>query len=154
MPQYYSHLNQGKVGNIKVTPLSLWRRIFRWWPYFVGDRVRFELEVVNPPDHPYTLWRVFERFGNQAGIIQTVKKGKQQVIGGIINSEGDIEYSIGSLHSVPGTDRFTVFTAQVINKDRWVLGCVGVVIGAIVTIATGIGLGFIDVVEFWKIWIP
>jgi hypothetical protein len=73
MPQYYNHFNHTRVGNIKVNPLPRWRRIFRWWPYFVGDRVMFEIQVDEPPENPYTQWMVFERFGSEIAQIRSVR---------------------------------------------------------------------------------
>ena len=61
------------------------------------------------------------------------------ILGNPIDREGDVIYRVGIS---PKTSK-PVLSAHAINTGRWALGCVGLLAGFIVAIASGIVLGFI-----------
>ena len=170
LPQYYNHDSWLELGKIKVSPFPWWRKFWpikSYLPYFVGDRVKFRLQIENPSSF---FW-LFQRFGEDYYSFDFLIKDKV-IEGDIVNREGDVEYMIGFtgdpqlagprgkgrlvgdslMVGVLGIPRYTIplFTAKVINKDRWSLGCVAILVTAFVTLC----LGFIKIIPFWQIWIP
>jgi len=145
MPQYHNY-DENKV-EITIKPLPYWRKIIRL-PYFVGDRVRFKLKIVNKNAFSQQkYWYVFESFGSQEKDLMSAKKGETIVEGNVINSEGDVSYSIGDFHEKKR--RNTVFTARVINRDTIFFQAVWFIIGATVTLASVILawiLGYIQII--------
>jgi len=151
MPQYHQHYHPF-LRKITITPLPFWRNWFRFLPYFVGDIIRFRVQIETPQERP----RVFERFGNNKlkPIDETIESGEREIKGNPINSEGDIECTV-SFEGFPNdTDAKTIITARAINKDRWFPYLAGVMIGVFLTALVDILTGFLDIVKSWRIWIP
>ena len=70
-----------------------------------------------------------------------------------ISVEGNLKYSLGMVN-LPLPQDPLIFTANVQSKDRWWLGCAGLIIGGIIAIITGIVSGAIEVDKFWHIINP
>jgi hypothetical protein len=154
MPQYHSsHTDQ--TGQIKITPFPWWRRLFPWIPYFVGDRVIFQVEI----ERLDARFVFYEKFGDQIYEKFQFISGKK-LRGSTIPRECDVEYVVAPYNAkeLTATNSVLVMSANVINKDRWALGCAGLLIGGIitfiVTIAAGIVTGFFEIDKFWHIINP
>jgi hypothetical protein len=153
MPQYHSH-EHPYLGQIIITPLPFWRNWFRFLPYFVGDSIRFRIQIETPQEQP----TIYEKFGNNEVIEishdhQSNEKEKE-ILGNPISSEGDVEYRVGFNGSPSGNLTKTIVTARAINKDRWFPYVAGVLLGVLLTAIAQILTGFLDVVKSWRIWIP
>jgi hypothetical protein len=155
MPRYHNRKHPD-LGKIRITPRPWWRNWFRFLPYFVGDTIRFRVQIETPQETP----NVYERFGNEAlkslsDFPGPIDSGDEEIIGNPISGEGDIEYKVGFWDSPDSA--VTVMTAKAVNTDRWLLGCVGLVVGAIatfiITVASGIVLGFIKVEPILRMFI-
>ncbi len=153
MPQYHSRKHPF-LGQVTITPHPWWRNWFRFLPYFVGDRVHFRVQIETPQEQPC----VYERFGGreikQLGDLPDImnNSGDKEIMGNPINSEGDVEYTLG-FYGYP-TSGETIITTRVVNKDRWSLGCVGLMVGMIVTIIAGVIINLINVDPAWHVWVP
>ena len=150
MPQYYSMKDHRELGDITVTPIRWYRKYepFKtFFPYFVGDEVEFKLQIENP-SYDFCLYEIF---GNNYGEPQNIVK-TGIMLGNRISKEGDIEYKISKKGNP--FEGLPIFTARVINKDRWGLGCLGLIIGGLITFLFMLLLGFLQIIPFWKIWIP
>lgn len=151
MPQYHNCKKHEDLGEIKITPHPFWRRIWplsNYAPYFVGDRVWFRLQI-DTPIPQYVIYEIFNGNDLHRGLKLVPDK---LIVGDVINKEGDVEYRI-AVSGYPNAG-ITIFTAHAINTDRFALGCIGVISGAIVAIASGIILGFIKIDPAWHIWNP
>ena len=149
MPQYHNYEKTRMYGKIIVTPYPFWRRIFRFFPYYVGDRISFRVKLEKMDG--YLPSKVFERFGDSVKIVQNFssKELNQEIVGNPINGEGDIEYIIGEKYN--SEYRLTILTTNVINKDRWFHASLGLIIGAILAwigVILAWILGFLKII--WK----
>ncbi len=152
MPQYRNVNNLKNGRKIIITPKPYWRNL-KVLPYFVGDTIKFRLEALgkNEIDGKFDIYYVTEFFRDREKGYYIIDKSPYDFEGRIVDGEGDIRYSVGLL---PSHDTHVVVTAKAINTDRWSLGCVGFLLGIIGTISAGIILGFIQIIPFWRIWIP
>ena len=143
MPQYRNVNNLKNGFKVIITPKPCWRNLFRCFPYFVGDIIKFRLETLrkNEIDEKFDSYYVNEFFGDRKIKCYLIDKSPYEFVGRIIDGEGDIRYIIGIL---PFHYTQIVMTAKVINKDRWPLGCVGIILGIIRTKITEIIIGFIQ----------
>jgi len=150
MPQY-PPINTKQTGKVKTTPHPWWRRLFPWVPYFVGGRVVCKIELERNPER----FILYEKFGDI--VYETFEMIPGRMLrGSVIPRECDIEYILAPAGQAGFTaaNSVTIITATVTNSDRWSLGCAGLVVGAILTLATSILLGLLDIQKFWRIWIP
>ena len=148
MPQYLQS-NTNRTGKVSAIPYPWWRSALPWIPYFVGSRVMFRLKIER--DGGLIM---YEKFGDQ--IYDTFAVISDDILrGNIIPRECDIEYFL----ALPNEKKFiaenivNLMTTKVTSTDRWSLGCVGLILGAIGTIIAGIILGFIKIIPFWQVWI-
>lgn len=154
MPQY--HNPKFDRYRIETKPKIFLRR---WFPYFVGNNVAFLMRITDPEQvvDSTTLY-VFEVFGDRERRIkeierQTLPEGWIPILGNPIEREGDVIYSVGS--SYGGKNTVPLFTAHVINTDRWSLGCIGFILGTISSVIAGIIIAFINVRNpAWDMWVP
>ena len=138
MPQYHNN------EYLKVKPVSLWRKVFKRWPYFVGDRVKFELMRTSPPSR-YTVIEVRERFGQQEGILMSIRIPLTVVVGSVIPHECDVVYSVG----YSSGETAVIFTAKVLNHDTVFFQWFWFILGALVTfvgIVLAWVLGYIQII--------
>ena len=42
---FYNYINNWNGLEIQASPISRWRKRFPFWPYFVGEKIQFELKV-------------------------------------------------------------------------------------------------------------
>lgn len=42
---FYNHLENWNGLEIQASPISSWRKRFPFWPYFVGEKIQFELKI-------------------------------------------------------------------------------------------------------------
>ncbi len=152
MPQYH----KTKIDRFKVeTKLKFPLR--KWFPYFVGNKITFRIKIEDTEQRiDSTVLYIFQAFGDRQETIHKIEAGKLPntwvtIIGSPIDREGDVIYKMGVSPSAKNSN--TLFSAHVINTDRWLLGCVGLVAGAVVTIASGIALGFIKIEPILRIFI-
>jgi hypothetical protein len=157
MPRYHS----AKVDrfDVKVRPK---RTLLKWLPYFVGDRVTFRLQITDPSSvMDSTSLQLFEIFGTEEKILRRFERAVldenwNEVTGNPIDREGDVIYRLGVSPNAPSAQ--TIFSAHAINKDRWTLGCVGLIVGGVVTLICtvlgGILLGFLQIDKVWHIINP
>jgi hypothetical protein len=156
LPQYHN----AKVDRflIRTKPNYFWQK---WIPYFVGNKVSFMIRIEDTEQRADSSpMRVFEIFGDSEHQIKKIERVDLTnewltLTGNPIDREGDVIYSFGL--SAKSAISSVIFSAHVINKDRWLLGCGGLVIGAILTIITtiisGIVLGFIKIEPILKMFI-
>ena len=119
---------------IFIIPRPYWRRIFKWFPYFVGDIVEFEIKTTVKKQRsekipPYYVFEIFRDKQKEHWAVDNLLwdfPGRN-----IIDGEGDVVYSIGKLPS-QGEDVF--FTAKVINKDGIFFQTIFFIGGAVVTL--------------------
>ncbi len=152
MPQYPNG-NTNKTGKVKATPYPKWREWLPWFPYFVGQKIMFRIYI---EENPGML--IHEKFGDTIFDTFSVASGKI-CRGNVIPRECDVEYFL----AFPNERKFiagntiTLMTTNVTNTDRWSLGCAGLIIGAVITfvitIASGIVLGFIKVEPILRMFI-
>ena|SRR5688572_33388114 len=133
MPQYHSY------KYIKVYPASLWRRLFKSWPYYVGDRVKFVFKIDSVPTGEAGMFSIFERFGDDTSVLLNIDKNVTIVEGKIIPREGDVVYKAGFRHL---ENSLVIFTARAINRDTVFFQWLWFILGAVVTFA-GIILAWI-----------
>ncbi|HKI53792.1 MAG TPA: hypothetical protein VJ987_06680 [Anaerolineales bacterium] len=153
MPQYNNTDGWNNI-KIRITPKPLWRKWFWWFPFFVGQKVHFTLVIENMDNYKRKSAYIYETFREQRTVLRPIKFDYEtEIEGNIIDREGDVIYGVSPIN-FSQAEVFPVFTTTVINRDRWALGCAGLVIGAVITVATGIILGLIEVRKFWEIWIP
>ncbi len=161
LPQYQTIKMYEGFGEIKIMPYPFWRRIWifgKTIPYFVGQNIVFTLKIKNwehstfrqPPLY------VFETFGTQPPKVNELNQLKPELRGNTIDHECDVVYKIAKLPS--GANSITVFTARVMNWDRWLPAFLALIVGAILAVPCGILggilLGFIQVTPSWRIWLP
>lgn len=153
MPQYHNATVDRFV--VKTKPVFFLRK---WFPYFVGNKVTFMIQIKDTEQKiDSSSLHVFEVFGDREQRVKGINRESLPkewitISGNPIDREGDVIYRMGA--SPNSKSSKVLLSTHVINTDRWLLGCAGLVAGAIVTLATGIVLGFIDIVKFWRIWIP
>jgi hypothetical protein len=159
MPQYFNQNFHDGRFETTITPVPVLRRWLKNFPFFVGDRVKFNLQIVDRASGDSTKLHLFEVFGNKTKIIAEFyplkSLNEKYIEGNIIDVEGDIAYKIGA----PKDESFakTIFTAKVINRDSVFFQWFWLLVGAFFTFICGVLiwlLGFIEIVPFWKIWIP
>ncbi len=161
MPQYYPLPENWKNrGKIKITFFPFWRNIpiLKGLPLFVGDSVKFHVHVEKEGGgNPYALDVVHEILDNSLINQINIERTDTDISGTPISREGNLKFSIG-MTNFPQPQDPLIITANVQSKDRWWLGCAGLFIGGIVTfivtIASGIVLGVIEIDKFWHIINP
>jgi hypothetical protein len=155
MPQHYRlPENWNNRGKIKVTFIPRWRNVpvLNKLPYWVGDKICFKLEAENPADE-YSSDVVYE-FRNGEVVNHTSIEGKSKIVNGVtIADEGNVKMTLSVLNHYYKTDPL-IITANVLNTDRWLPGCIGFFLGIIGSIISGIIVSLIIVVPAWRIWIP
>ena len=129
MPTYSKPQRHKDMGNITITPKPLWRRVFKFVPYYVGDTVNFSLHI----DNPSKAWRLYERFGDDVLPIKTVLGKDMDIAGRVINDEGNIEYRLGVDPSL--REGVTLMTAKAWHKDTFVAQWFWLAVGAAITLA-------------------
>jgi hypothetical protein len=161
MPQFYPPPeNWNDRGRSKITFKPFWRNIplVRNYPLWVGDRVEFDIHIDKMGNkNPYALQVVHEMIDNVVIQEHNIEGMDTNIKSMPIASEGNLKFSFGTAnYALPNNP--LIVTANVQNKDRWWLGCVGLIAGAvvtfIVTIASGIVLGIIEIDKFWHIINP
>ncbi len=157
MPQYHS----AKVDRFDIYAKPK-NNLLKWLPYFVGDRVKFDLQIIDPNAlMDSTSLHLFEIFNGEEKTLKkfervTINGDWNSIIGNRIDREGDVIYKLGV--SSKSSSAQTIFSAHASNKDRWSMGCAGLIVGGvvtfIVTIASGILLGILEIDKMWHIINP
>ena len=147
-----------KSGDFRfvVKPKSFLRRFF---PYFVGDRVKFDVTFSKADSIPDgSIFFLFEFFGGDEKrslshvSCSTVLNKTITFIGNPIDREGDVRYRLG--FSEVANNAYTIVSAHASNKDRWFPACAGLVVGGIITFAVSLALGILEIDKFWHIVNP
>lgn len=135
MPQYPKAINFDETGRVvKITPRPHIRRIFSFLPYFVADTIYFKIDVSYKKESPsFELLYIDEYFDSKLESSKQIMFETSEYRGSTIGGEGKVEYIIrsGSTQK-PISDK--VFTAQIINKDRFLLQLIAAVLSAVITI--------------------
>ncbi len=157
MPQYHN----AKVDRFDVA-IKAKRNFLCWLPYFVGDRISFQLQITDPSElMDSTTLHLFEIFNGEEKTLKkferaTINGSWNDIIGNPIDREGNVIYKLGG--SSKSSNAQTIFSAHASNKDRWSIGCAGLIIGGvvtfIVTVASGIMLGILEIDKMWHIINP
>jgi hypothetical protein len=133
MPQYRNvKLDRFQIN---VKPNIFFQRM---WPYFVGNRVKFKLQIIDTESKmDRTSLNLFEIFNGEEKKLAVFGKAYMNnnwntIIGCPIDREGDIIYRIG-VSSKPICDE-PIILGYVINTDRWLLGVWGFILGILGTI--------------------
>ena len=149
-----------KMGNYSIK--SRFRNVFRYtFPYFVGDVVKFDITInVDENGLDGSKFYIKEIFNGEVRQFEPldksiVGKGWIRIETHPIDQEGDVRYKIGFSTN---SDSEIIVSARAKNTDRWLPAIIGMVVTAVltflVTIASGMFFGFIDIQKFWSIWIP
>jgi hypothetical protein len=169
MPKYYDYSDY-KGHSVRIVPTGL-RRIpilREWLPYFIGDRVMFDVlfkalpekqkQYTENPLSDYVLWELHPN-GSQRDYHEMRDANNEQYTirftSNIITQQGDFTVYLG-LNLTPDP-RAPLFTAEIMHKDRRrydvflvLIGLAGsCIIGGLLWL-----LGFIQITPFWKIWVP
>jgi hypothetical protein len=152
MPQYPN----AKLDRfqIEAKPIIFFRR---WIPYFVGNNVTFRVRIKDTTQTiDSTILYIVESFGDDTQLIKKIQRADLpndwiELTGNPIDRECDVMYRVAT--SPKGDNAHTFLSAHVVNTDRWALGCVGLLAGFIVAIASGIVLGFIKVEPILRMFI-
>lgn len=128
MPKYHNQ-NSNWYGKIEVIPHSWQRKLFKFWPYYVGDRIFLHVKIEDNKTNPV----IFEHFSN----MEPKQIGRHfsdsyemDVIGNVINSTGDVEYMLSGGVNLG----ITIFTAHAISKDTWLPAVLGMFLTFILSI--------------------
>jgi hypothetical protein len=159
MPQYHEPTqNWEGRGVIEIIPRPFFRHLpFLKYviPYHVGDRIKFLIHTQIGNDRTGLLSHVvYENFRGEIKSLQDFYATDTEIIGNIINAEGDIEYLIGrgsGFHNAK-----TIFTTRVESWDTIISKWTWIVIGVIFSFLCGVLLwllGFIELIPAWKAWI-
>ena len=150
MPQYHQlPENWGQRGKFTITacpfPRCGWPiRIIA--PYHVGDRIKFNVrfEKANPSEHISQV--VYEKFRDNytKQPICDVNGISTEVVGNIIDGEGDVSYYIGYYGNL--LDSKPIFTTRVESWDTIFSKWGWVFVGAFFTIICGILLWYLNLI--------
>ena len=160
MPQYHQlPENWGKRGWLTISPRPFIRKLLiikSILPYHVGDRVKFSVKFEHPNPKTGLMSQVlYEKFGNNnIKPLASIDKVETEIVGSIINGEGDIEYCVGYTGNV--FDLEPIFTARVESWDTIISKWAWVIVGALFSFACGVLLwllGFIKLIPAWEAWI-
>ena len=122
---------------------------------FAVDIVFKEQYYIEKQGHgnPYGINVIHEIIDNSLISQINIEAKDIDIEGTQISVEGNLKYSLGMVN-LPLPQDPLIFTANVQSKDRWWLGCAGLIIGGIIAIITGIVSGAIEVDKFWHIINP
>jgi hypothetical protein len=138
MPQYPKAINFEKSGrNLNIEPSQFFRKLFKFYPYFVADTVYFKIEVNYKKQSPsFELLYIDEYFNGKKESTEQIMFESSEYRGSTIGSEGKIEYIVRNGDSQNQISDI-VFTAQVINKDRFLVQLIAAVLsGTIIAVIT------------------
>jgi hypothetical protein len=140
MPEYHNYKNY-RDRSIKVSPVGLWR-LFRKWPYFVGDRVvlRISYNQISADSKKDILGNlVFSEIhpdGHKVGHDAIELEGKNNVIrleSNKISRQGDFAIYLGN---ISGHDLSApIFTTEIMHRDRRRYDLFLLFIGALISFA-------------------
>lgn len=164
MPDYHSRkMIQG--ANLEVAPIDWYRKIFKRWPYFVGDKILFKISINLVDQTPNFHWdktRIYEKLPNTiTRRISLVKISEEGIIEDIIIEssmaipvQGDVEYRFAmSPREESFSDGIPIFSASIKSKDSIFLFIYGTLFGAIVSVlATLVLMPLINNVWSWILY--
>ncbi len=156
MPQYYPPPeNWDERGTINIIFKPWWRNlpILRSFPLWVGDRVAFHLRIEKPASPQRPGRAVHEAIDDHLVNVFPLQGMDIDVQSLPIPSEGNLRFTFGYQNYLEPTDPL-IITANVQSKDRWWVGCAGLLIGAILTVLSGVATGLIQIDKMWHIWNP
>jgi len=159
MPRYHNlPKNWEERGNFTITPCPFWRCL---WPlkvivpYYVGDRVKFHIHFDIPNLKTGVLSQVLcETFGDNTKVLCHLDESDKDIIGNIIDKEGDVTYGIGYFSDPDNVS--PVFTTKVQSWDTIISQWWWVFVGAFFTLLCGVFawlLNLIQINPYWKIWV-
>lgn len=149
--------NWNNRGKITITYSPCWRNIpiiRNFFPYWVGDKVVFRVHTEKPWEKTHAPPVVHQIHNN--GTIKTFDMtGVVSDIDGMpVWVEGDMSFTLGFAGYTDPINEPLIFNANIQSKDRWLIGCAGLVLGAVLTFFVGLALGFIEIRPFWEVWMP
>ena len=116
VPQFLSQYDP-RIGRVTVSAKSRFRHIVGFWPYFVGDQVRFVMELERPARPENQLWNIVQHVGDSKTALGMFEGTTMDVTGEYIDAEGNLKISIGPID--PALPRLPVVTARVWNTDSF-----------------------------------
>jgi len=160
----YHHISDYMGYYVTASPTGLVRRLFRR-AYFVGDRVELLIfykvvseEIVKEDIFQLCVYEVHPD-GHRINHEIIDKRNPQNTIkvtGGVISKAGIFAIYLGNTRTGYDSDK-PLFTAEIVHRDRREYDIFMVFLGVFLAFICGILLwllGFIQIVPFWKIWIP
>jgi len=164
MPKFYElPKNWNDRGRFVITPRPFYRKIKLFnalIPYKVGDQVKFHVyfEKPNLDTGGWLSHILFETISDKTKQICAVNESDTEVVGSIIDRQGDISYSIGL--TMDSLNAHTIFTATVESMDtklsKWFIFFVGVILtficSALVAVLARL-LGFIEIIPKWQMFL-
>jgi hypothetical protein len=150
----FNHIPNWNGLEIEVHPGETWRKKIRFWPYFIGQVIRFELVIRNGPDQGKAerQFHIIEKMPDvekpkiitprlvpersaQQNTVFTVQ-GSSKITG-----KGEIKYWLSNRGYV--VDSEPVFSAEAISLDSWVIPIILLVLGPLIGFLSGLALGLI-----------
>jgi len=152
MPLYNTISNWNGL-EIKVYPAESWRQKFRFWPYFVGQKVRLELVVKMTTDNEKNdmQFHIVAKMPDAdkprmiAPTVQTDSSNNRErkvsvENGSRIFGKGEIKYWVSNRGY--NVDNEPIFSADAISMDSLIIPIILVIIGPVLGILCGLVLGF------------
>jgi hypothetical protein len=153
MPQF-NKLSNWKELEIEVHPAESWRKILRFWPYFVGEKVQLELIVrkfagISKEDLNFHL---VEKLPDDSKpriikptIIQNPSSNTAITLSipnvSRITGKGEMKYWVSNQgYQVSGEP---IFTAEAINLDSFIIQIILMTVGPIACLLAGLVLGLL-----------
>jgi len=151
MPQF-NNLSNWKGLDIEVQPTQSWRKIIRFWPYFVGQNVHLDLIVrrLAGTSKEDINFHLVEKMPDDAKprIIKPSTIPNESLNAAImlrvpkpscITGKGEVKYWVSNQgYQVSGDP---IFTAEAINLDSFIIQILLMTVGPIACLLAGLVLG-------------
>ena len=154
MPQFNNNPNWHGL-EIEVHPLERWRQRFRFWPYFVGQKIQLELKIRNSSGGKLNdvKFYVVERMAGAdkpkilTPNVSTAESFSKESVFQVKNSsrvtaKGEVKYWVSNQGY--NVDSDPIFTAEVINLDSVIIQLLMTTIGPILGFIAGLLIGLLN----------
>ncbi len=153
MPQYLPKSNWNGLS-IEVIPVEKWRQRFKFWPYFVGQKVLLELTITKNHDYDNgdMKFYVVEKMPDAEkpliippAILPKESSGDALTLtlqeSSRISGKGEVKYWVSN-HGY-NLDSGPIFTAEVLNLDSVIIQILMTTVGPVLGFLAGLILGLV-----------
>lgn len=162
MPQYHDKENWNNRGSVTITSsglrsLPIIRNLI---PYHVGDKIKFHVHIEKPNTRNLELFShfVYEKFSNNniRKLPDPINGTDGDFEGNIINTSGDVEYSIGTELHYGFPDPIITFTVNSWDTvlNNWFQILIAAILGGVVSFFITIFSGIVTINESGYLLIP